>query len=111
MENPIVILTLAMVERWVAEPIICRPGKPTSGDPPANLNTLLQTPVEVGMQGRVFSLNQVIIQLPVTWLIGGLLAEGLGYFGTLSLGGGVLVLPHLVAYWRTPVLRQVEPSR
>ena len=72
----------------------------------SNLSALLQTTVDPVMQGRVVSLNRVTMQLPMAWLIGGLLAEGLGYFGTLSLGAGVFVLLHLVAYWRTPELRQ-----
>jgi predicted MFS family arabinose efflux permease len=73
-----------------------------------NLNTLLQTTIEPGMQGRVFSLNKVMMQLPMAWLIGGLLSEGLGYFGTLALGGGMFLFLHLMAYWRTPELRNAD---
>lgn len=71
-----------------------------------NLGFLLQTTVDPAMQGRVVSLNRVTMQMPMAWLIGGLLAEGLGYTGTLWLGSGVFVLLHLVAYWRTPELRR-----
>ena len=71
-----------------------------------NLHTLLLTTVEGAMQGRVFSLNKIMMQMPMAWLIGGLLAEGLGYFGTLLLGSGLFVVLHLAAYWRTPELRE-----
>ena len=70
-----------------------------------NLNTLLLATVQPEMQGRVVSLNKVIMQLPMAWLVGGLLAQGLGHFGTMILGAGVFVVLHLAAYWRTPELR------
>lgn len=71
-----------------------------------NLNTLLLTTVDTLMQGRVISLNRVLMQLPLAWLLGGLLAEILGYFGTLALGGGLFLALHVVAYWSTPKLRE-----
>ncbi|MFQ6026759.1 MAG: MFS transporter [Dehalococcoidia bacterium] len=72
----------------------------------SNLNTLLQTTVETAMQGRVFSLNKIMMQMPMAWLLGGLLAEVLGFRGTLVIGVGVFVALHLVAYCRTQELRR-----
>ena len=76
-----------------------------------NLYTLLQTTVEPQMRGRVISLNKVLMQQPMFWLVGGIVASVLGHLGTLLLGGGVLVLLHLIAYWRTPELRQVDRAQ
>lgn len=73
-----------------------------------NLNTLLQTTVPRQMQGRVISINKIFSQGGMTWLVGGLLAAALGPTATLLLAAGVFTLVHLMAYSRTPELRQAD---
>ena len=73
-----------------------------------NMNTLLQTTVAWEMQGRVVSINEIINQGGMAWLVGGLLGAALGQVYTFLLAGGVFVVFSLVAYWRTPELRQAD---
>jgi hypothetical protein len=44
----------------------------------------------------------------MAWLIGGILGEVLGLTTTFLLAGILFVALHLLAYWRTPELRQVD---
>ncbi len=73
-----------------------------------NMNTLLQTTVPVEKQGRVVSINKILSQGGMTWLVGGMLGAALGQAGTFLLAGGVFAVLSLVAYWRTPELRQAD---
>jgi MFS family permease len=73
-----------------------------------NLNTLLQTTVPLAMQGRVISINKIVSQGGMAWLIGGLLGAALGLTTTFLLAGILFVALHLIAYWRTPELRQAD---
>jgi MFS family permease len=73
-----------------------------------NMNTLLQTTVPMEKQGRVVSINKILSQGGMTWLVGGMLGAALGQAGTFLLAGGVFAVLSLVAYWRTPELRQPD---
>ncbi len=73
-----------------------------------NMNTLLQTTVPVEKQGRVVSINKILSQGGMTWLLGGLLGAALGQMGTFLLAAGVFAVVSVVAYWRTPELRQAD---
>jgi MFS family permease len=73
-----------------------------------NMNTLLQTTVPVEKQGRVVSINKILSQGGMTWLIGGMLGAALGQVGTFLLAGGVFAVLSVAAYWRTPELRQAD---
>ena len=73
-----------------------------------NMNTLLLTTVSVEMQGRVVSINKILSQGGMAWLVGGMLGEALGQVGTFLLAGGVFALVSLIAYWRTPELRWAD---
>jgi len=72
------------------------------------MNTLLQTTVPAEKQGRVVSINKILSQGGMAWLVGGMLGAALGQVGTFLLAGGVFAVLSLVAYWRTPALRQVD---
>jgi predicted MFS family arabinose efflux permease len=71
-----------------------------------NMNTLLQTTIPIEMQGRVVSINKILSQGGMAWLVGGMLGAVLGQVGTFLLAGAVFAVLSLVAYWRTPELRQ-----
>jgi hypothetical protein len=73
-----------------------------------NLNTLLQTTVPREMQGRVITINKIVSQGGMAWLLGGILGSALGLTATFLLAGIVFIGLHLLAYWRTPELRQVD---
>lgn len=73
-----------------------------------NLNTLLQTTVPQAMQGRVISINKIVSQGGMAWLIGGLSGAALGLTTTFLLAGALFVTLHILAYWRTPELRQAD---
>jgi predicted MFS family arabinose efflux permease len=73
-----------------------------------NLNTLLQTTVPRDMQGRIISINKIVSQGGMAWLLGGILGSALGLTATFLLAGVVFIALHLLAYWRTPELRQAD---
>jgi MFS family permease len=73
-----------------------------------NLNTLLQTSVPLEMHGRVISINKIVSQGGMAWLIGGLCGAALGLTLTFLLAGVLFVTLHLLAYWRTPELRHAD---
>jgi MFS family permease len=73
-----------------------------------NMNTLLQTTIPIEMQGRVVSINKILSQGGMAWLVGGMLGAVLGQVGTFLLAGSVFAILSLVAYWRTPELRQAD---
>jgi MFS family permease len=73
-----------------------------------NLNTLLQTTVPRDMQGRIISINKIVSQGGMAWLLGGILGAALGLTATFLLAGVVFIALHLLAYWRTPELRQAD---
>ena len=73
-----------------------------------NLNTLLQTAVPREMRGRIISINKIVSQGGMAWLLGGILGSALGLTATFLLAGIVFIALHLLAYWRTPELRQAD---
>jgi len=73
-----------------------------------NMNTLLQTTVAAGMEGRVVSINKILSQGGMAWLVGGTLGATLGQRETFLLAGAVWAVLSLVAYWRTPELRHAD---
>ena len=73
-----------------------------------NMNTLLQTTVAAEMEGRVVSINKILSQGGMAWLVGGTLGATLGQRETFLLAGAVWAVLSLVAYWRTPELRHAD---
>ena len=73
-----------------------------------NLNTLLQTAVPREMRGRIISINKIVSQGGMAWLLGGILGSALGLTATFLLAGIVFIALHPLAYWRTPELRQAD---
>lgn len=73
-----------------------------------NLNTLLQTTVPTEMHGRVISINKIVSQGGMAWLVGGLLATAIGPTATFLLAAGVFTVLHILAYTGVPELRQAD---